>query len=169
MDLDDLIVSVYCLLDDELGEWLSGESLRQRGPAPKLSDAEVLTIEAVGEYLGFSQDKAIFGYFRHHYAHFFPALGYIRRTTFVRQAADLWKAKECLWQRLLSRTRHVPVLARAPRFSAGFSGGGERIGDDNPSIRLPGVQVFRVQRIAPKRASAADDHGIPERKRVPLV
>ncbi|WP_084709251.1 hypothetical protein [Rubrobacter aplysinae] len=84
MDLDDLIVSVYCLLDDELKAWLSGETLRERGPNPTLSDAEVLTIEAVGEYLGLSQGKELFGYFRRHYAHFFPALGQVHRTTFTR-------------------------------------------------------------------------------------
>ena len=83
MDLDNLIVSVYCLIDDELTAWLSGQTLRQRGPTPALSDAEVLTIEAVGEYLGFSQDKGLFAYFRRHYAHFFPALRSLHRTTFV--------------------------------------------------------------------------------------
>jgi hypothetical protein len=104
MDLDELIVSVYCLIDEELKAWLWGQSLRQRGPAPKLSDAEVLTIEMVGEYLSLSQDKGIFNYFRCHYSHFFAALGRLHRSTFARQAANLWKAKECLWQRLLAWT-----------------------------------------------------------------
>lgn len=116
MDLDDLIVSVYCLIDDEFKDWLSGETLRQRGPSPTLSDAEVLTIEAVGEYLGFSQDKGIFDYFQRHYAHFFPALGQVHRTSFVRQAANLWKAKECLWQRLLAWTHHDKSFALVDSF-----------------------------------------------------
>ena len=112
MDLDDLIVSVYCLLDDELKAWLSGESVRQRGPSPTLADAEVLTMEAVGEYLGFSKDKELFGYFRRHYAHFFPVLRRVHRTTFARQAANLWKAKEHIWQRLLSRTPSFRTLCQ---------------------------------------------------------
>lgn len=116
MDLDDLIVSVYCLIDDELQQWLSGETLRERGPTPTLSDAEVLTIEAVGEYLGFSQDKGLFDYFRRHYAHFFPALGRLHRTTFTRQAANLFKAKEHLWQRLLARTHHDRSFALVDSF-----------------------------------------------------
>lgn len=116
MDLDDLIVSVYCLIDDELKAHLSGQSLRQRGPNPTLADAEVLTIETVGEYLSISQDKRIFDYFRRHYSHFFPALGRIRRTTFVRHAANLWKAKEHIWQRLLSRTHHDTGFALVDSF-----------------------------------------------------
>ena len=36
---------------------LQGKRLRQRGPQPTLSDSEVLTIESIGEFLGFDQDK----------------------------------------------------------------------------------------------------------------
>jgi hypothetical protein len=97
MDLDTLIVTVFCLLDDAL----DGQRLRQRGPQPLLSDAEVLTLEAVGEFLGLDQEKAIFTYFRRHFAHFFPALSRVHRTTFTRQTANLWRVKERLWQRLL--------------------------------------------------------------------
>lgn len=98
MDLDTLIVTVFCLLDDAL----NGQRLRQRGPQPLLSDSEVLTMETVGEYLSLDQDKAIFTYFRRHYSHFFPALRSLHRTTFVRQAANLWRVKERLWQQSLS-------------------------------------------------------------------
>jgi hypothetical protein len=46
MGLSTFIVTVFCLVDD----WLEGKKLRQRGPSPKLSDSEVLSIEIVGEY-----------------------------------------------------------------------------------------------------------------------
>ena len=101
MDLDTLIVTVFCLVDDALSAELAGQRLRQRGPQPALADAEVLTLEVVGEYLGFDQEKAIFAYFRRHYPHFFPALGRVHRTTFTRQAANLWQMKARLWQQLL--------------------------------------------------------------------
>jgi hypothetical protein len=101
MDLDTLIVTVFCTVDDALTSLLDGQSLRQRGPRPLLADAEVLTIETVGEYLGLDQDKTIFAYFRQHFGHFFPALRRIHRTTFARQAANLWRVKERLWQQLL--------------------------------------------------------------------
>lgn len=101
MDLDTMIVTVFCRIDDSLKRVLNGRRLRQRGRVPQLSDAEVLTIETIGEYLGFSQDKQIFEYFRRHYQSLFPALGRVHRTSFVRQAANLWRVKESLWQEVL--------------------------------------------------------------------
>jgi hypothetical protein len=101
MDLDTLIVTVFCLVDDALMTTLDGKPLRQRGPQPLLADTEVLTMEAVGEYLGLDQDTAIFSYFRRHYSHFFPAVRRLHRTTFARQAANLWRVKERLWQQFL--------------------------------------------------------------------
>lgn len=64
MDLDSFIITVFCLVDDALQSCLEGGKVRRRGPQPVLSDSEVLTMEVVGQYLGLSQDKAIFDYFR---------------------------------------------------------------------------------------------------------
>lgn len=101
MNLDSLIVTVFCQIDDCLKTLFDGHKLRQRGRSPQLADSEVLTLETIGEYLGFSQDKEIFEYFRRHYQDLFPALGRIHRTTFIRQAANLWRVKELVWQELL--------------------------------------------------------------------
>lgn len=107
MDLSTFIVAVFCIIDDRL----KGRCIRQRGPAPKLSDAEVLTIEIVGEFLGIDTDKAIYLFFRRHYGEWFPALGEVHRTTFARQAANLWKVKEYLWQEFLALAPHDPTFA----------------------------------------------------------
>ena len=107
MDLNTFIVSVFCLIDDRIED----RALRARGPLPKLSDAEVLTIEVVGEFLGIDTDEGIFRYFRRHYGEWFPTLAEVHRTTFARQAANLWKVKERLWQELLSLAPHDPTLA----------------------------------------------------------
>lgn len=109
MDLNTFIISVFCLIDDRLKG--CQRSYRKRGPAPKLSDSEVLTIEIVGEFLGLDTDKAIYLFFQRHYAHFFPNLLRVHRTTFVRQGANLWKVKERLWQELLALTPHDPAFA----------------------------------------------------------
>jgi hypothetical protein len=103
MDLSTFIVAVFCLIDDHLKDL---GRLRARGPAPTLCDSEVLTIEVVGEFLGLDEDTRLFAYFRRHYTHFFPNLLRVHRTTFARQSANLWKAKELLWQRLLAETPH---------------------------------------------------------------
>ncbi len=107
MDLSTFIVAVFCLVDDRL----KGRRIRQRGPDPKLSDAEVLTMEIVGEFLGVDTDKGIHLFFRRHYAEWFPALREVHRTTFSRQAANLWKVKEHLWQEFLALTPHEPAFA----------------------------------------------------------
>jgi len=108
VDLSTFIVAVFCLVDDRL----RGRRIRRRGPSPKLSDAEVLTIEiVVGEFLGLDTDKGIRLFFERHYGEWFPALGGAHRTTFARQAANLWKVKERLWQELLAETPHDPTFA----------------------------------------------------------
>ncbi len=107
MDLSTFIVAVFCLVDDGL----NGKRIRQRGPTPKLSDSEVLTIEIVGEFLGIDTDKGIYLFFRRHYSEWFPTLGEVHRTTFARQAANLWKVKDNLWQELLALAPHDPTFA----------------------------------------------------------
>lgn len=99
MDINTFIISVFCLIDDHLKG--RHRSYRSRGPAPKLSDSEVITMEIVAEFLGIDTDKGIYTYFRRHYSHYFPKIREIHRTTFTRQAANLWKVGEMLWQHLL--------------------------------------------------------------------
>lgn len=111
MDLDDFIIAVFCVVDEAVPHAMDGQRLRQRGPQPILADSEVITMEVVGEYLGLEQDSALFAYFRQHYAHFFPALRTLHRTTFVRQAANLWRLKERLWQRVLACIPHDSTFA----------------------------------------------------------
>ncbi|HEU5374081.1 MAG TPA: IS982 family transposase [Ktedonobacteraceae bacterium] len=100
MNLDDCILTCFCWIDDRITLLTRSQRLRQRGPMPKLSDSEVLTMEVVGSYLGISQDEALFVFFQEHYAHFFPSVTQVHRTTFVRQAANLWAIKERLWMTL---------------------------------------------------------------------
>lgn len=108
MDLSTFIIAVFCLIDDRIADL---GRLRARGPAPTLCDSEVLTMEVVGEFLGLDEEKALFAYFQRHYAHFFPNLRSVHRTTFTRQAANLWKVKELLWQKLLADTPHDRFFA----------------------------------------------------------
>ena len=130
MDITTFLIRVYCLIDD----WLGDRRLRRRGPQPRLSDAEVLTIEVVGEFLGIDTDSGLYRFFRRHFGDWFPELRRIHRTTFLRQAANLWAVKRELWQALAQQVPQddlitvidsfpVPVcrFARAPRCQ-GFKG-----------------------------------------------
>lgn len=113
MDLNTFLVTVFCVIDD----WLKDKRLRQRGPRPVLYDSEVLTMEVVGEFLGLDEDKAIYTYFRRHWAAWFPGIARVHRTTFVRQAANLWSVKRALWQHVLeqvSMDREVSIIDSFP-------------------------------------------------------
>ena len=91
MPLEELIITTFCWVETAFEDVTAGIKLRTRGFTPRLSDSEVITMEIVGEVLGHDGDKAIWAYFRRHWAAWFPGLG--DRTTFVRQAANLWRIK----------------------------------------------------------------------------
>jgi hypothetical protein len=111
MDLETLIVAVFCLPDDFVHSRCPGRGPRQRGPKPVLADSEVLTVEVVGEFLGLDTDQGLHAHFRRHFGHLFPGLRRVHRTTFLRQAANLWAVKLALWQHLAAATRRDPALA----------------------------------------------------------
>lgn len=98
MSIEEFIIAVFCLVDDQLKLLLNGKKLRQRGILTKLTDSEVLTMEIVGEFLGFDQDKAIWQYFKQHWSHFFPRMP--DRTNFARQSANLHVIKRMLQEKL---------------------------------------------------------------------
>lgn len=97
MLLDDFIITVYCFVDDFLKNY---EKLRARGPSPALSDAEVLTMEIVGEFLKIGSEKGIHDYFNRHWISWFPNLS--SRVTFAKQASNLWFIKQQLQRHLAS-------------------------------------------------------------------
>jgi IS5 family transposase len=98
LSLEDFIVTVFCFVDDHFKELTQGQRLRSRGFSPALADSEVIAMEIVGEFLGIDTDKGIWEYFRRHWLHFFPQLG--SRTSFARQAANLWSCKMKLQNRV---------------------------------------------------------------------
>jgi hypothetical protein len=114
VDLEEFMIAVLCLLDELLADLAADPDwrrVRTRGPAPVLVDSEVLTMEVVGEFLGYDQDVAIYHYFRRHHPTWFPALLRIHRTTVTRQAANLWVVKERLWEALRDHLPHDPALS----------------------------------------------------------
>src|SRR3982751_527471 len=110
MDLETLIVAVFCLVDDFVRDLCRECRLRQRGPAPVLADSEVLTVEIVGEFLGLDTDSGLHASSGRHFGHLFPGLRTVHRTTFLRQAANLWAVKLALWRRLLAMAGHDPAV-----------------------------------------------------------
>ena len=117
MSRDNFIIWVYCLVCTYYEAVIKDYPVRRGGGfTPKLTDAEVLTMEICGEYFPQQTDKAIFRYFRSHYPHFFPNL--TDRTLFVRQAANLWQISELIQQRMVEgggqRTANWQVIDTLP-------------------------------------------------------
>lgn len=98
MSIDELIIAVFCLIDDEMKIILNGRKLRERGFCPGLDDSEVITMEIIGEFLGKDTDKGIWEYFKCHWSHYFPKIP--DRSNFVRQAANLHVVKQLIQERL---------------------------------------------------------------------
>ena len=97
MQEEDFIICVYC----GVLELLPAIKLRQRGFAPKLTDAELITMEIVGEHLGHDTDSKIWRYFKNHWHSWFPNLG--SRTTFVKQSTNLWAVKQKIQNKLATK------------------------------------------------------------------
>jgi hypothetical protein len=60
---------------------------------------------------GIDTDKGLDEYFRRSWGGWFPALGRVHRTTFVRQAANLWAVKAQLRQQLLGQVDFDPQVS----------------------------------------------------------
>lgn len=92
MNIEDTITQIYVEVDDFFKRELSGKSLRRRGFEPSLSDAEVLTMEIVGELQGRHDDRTIWQYFHDHWRGWFPRLGAYK--TFAKHCANLTWLKQ---------------------------------------------------------------------------
>lgn len=142
MTIDDFIITVFCLTDDFLTDYLDGERLRRRGPKPTVPDSVVLTCELVGEFLSYDTDSGIFTYFRRHHAELFPKLLEIHRTNFGRQASNLWKIKELLYEHLQRQIDGDPLVTIADSFPV-------------PVCRF--ARAYRCRRLASEAAYGYDE------------
>src|SRR5512143_33348 len=100
MSLEEFSITVFCWVDESIESVTGGVKVRPGGVAPRLHDSEVIPLEIVGEVLGHEGDEAIWSYFKRPWAAWFPRLG--DRSTFVRQAANLWRVKQLLHKRLVA-------------------------------------------------------------------
>jgi hypothetical protein len=99
MTPQEFLLVLFCLIDDQL-QALNLGRLRKRGSDPALTDAEVITIELAAEAFGKDAEADAFRFFRRYHKAEFPALAQLHRTTYARQAANLWRVKQLLQRRL---------------------------------------------------------------------
>ena len=117
MGLEEALILLYLLVDDAYRIVTFGGRLRHRGPEPKLSDVEVLTMEIFGEQQGRHDDAAIQRYFDGHLlsgSRLLPSLRPAVRGVVADQAAD--PGPRVSGQRHHSPSRRLsdPGLSRLP-------------------------------------------------------
>ena len=126
--VEDFVIAIYCLLEDELyPAFCQQHGLpRRAGFPPALSDSECLTVELVGQYLGYTSQKQLYEQMHDRWSTWFPALK--DRVAFGRQCAHLWQVKAWLHPHLVERlggdqapcqiidTLPLPICHAARRF-----------------------------------------------------
>ena len=126
--VEDFVIAIYCLIEDELyPAFCQQHGLpRRSGFPPALSDIECLTVELVGQYLGYASQKQLYEHMRDRWSAWFPALR--DRVAFTRQCANLWQVKAWMHHHLVERlggyqapgqiidTLPVPICHAARRF-----------------------------------------------------
>jgi hypothetical protein len=127
-NLDLFVIAVYCLIADELYPHFCQIYGRPRraGFSPALTDAECITIEIVGQFLGYATQKQLYEQMHDRFGAWFPALK--DRAAFVRQSANLWQVKAWFQADLVNRleghrwgchiidTLPIPICKVARRF-----------------------------------------------------
>mgnify|MGYP000235711881 CR=1 FL=1 len=63
MNIETFIIEIYCCIEEKL----RGIKLRSRGFAPKLTDAELITMEIVGHLTHQNCTEWIYNYFKTHW------------------------------------------------------------------------------------------------------
>jgi len=112
MGLEDALITLSLLVDNAYKVVTFGGRLRQRGPGPRLSDVEVLTMEIFGEQQGRHDDASIHRYFDGHWRHFFPNLGSYQ--SFGRQCAALSVIKQRILDRLFPASGSLHIVDGFP-------------------------------------------------------
>jgi hypothetical protein len=101
MTFEEYLLELFYLIDTVM-QSCNLSNVRQRGPEPRLSDSEVITMELAGEFWGIDTDKGIWKHFRRHHRREFPELSHVSRSRFARQCANLWRIKQLLQDQLFS-------------------------------------------------------------------
>lgn len=102
MERDIFIITVFCLVSEQMNILRKSYKIRHCGFAPALSDEEVIIIEICDDNFKHSTDKDLFNYFKAHYQEWFPNL----KTALYLLVKRLICGSSTPWFRNKSRARH---------------------------------------------------------------
>lgn len=108
MNPEEHIIKLYCMVS----EFLQKYQLRSRGFAPKLDDAEVITMEIYAQMQGHHTDVAIWRYFKNHWRGWFPHLG--SYCNFSKHCANLRFIKEQLLAHYFPAKNRLHIIDGVP-------------------------------------------------------
>jgi DDE family transposase len=100
LDLDTFLTAVYTVVDDLYRERLAGTLARRPGPAPALSDSEVLTLAICAEWGTRDSERSFWRFARRRLRHLFPRL--VDQSEFNRRRRSLYPALAAI-QRAVAR------------------------------------------------------------------
>lgn len=105
MDLDTFLTTLYVWIDDWYKAEMAEKVGRKRGPAPEMSDSEVLTVAIAGQWragVPWQSERSVVRYMQEHGRGWFPTM--LGRSRFNERVRCLWavvvKAAEALAQEL---------------------------------------------------------------------
>ena len=73
------------------------------GYSPISADSEIISMLIIGEFVGISDNKKIWLYFKSHYLSYFPNLELVRYRIFNKQATCLWYVIRIIHSKLLTK------------------------------------------------------------------
>jgi len=91
MDLDTFITTLYVVIDDWYQSEMAEQLRRARGPAPKMTDSEVLTIAVAGQWrvgVPWQSERGVVRYMTEHGEKWFKSM--LSRSRFNERVRDLW-------------------------------------------------------------------------------
>jgi hypothetical protein len=92
--VEDLFTACFVVIDDLYRQWAPREVMQRPGPAPSLSDAEVITIAVVGELFGLDVEARWYALVQQQFKALFPGVN--ERSRFNRRRRDLWQVSNWL-------------------------------------------------------------------------
>jgi len=91
MDLDTLLTTLYVFIDDWYKDNLAMHRSNQRGPSPRMSDSEVLTVAIAGQWrqgVPWQSERGVVRYMQAHGQHWFPHM--LERSRYNERVRYLW-------------------------------------------------------------------------------
>lgn len=112
LDRDTFLIAVYCVVDDLVGSRGAAQHARRRGPRPRLSESEVLTLALLAQWWPDNSEQGFWTYAKAHLRPYFPHL--LERSALNRRIRGLAPVLASLGPRVAARASQELGLPLPP-------------------------------------------------------